>query len=337
MKGVLGFVVCLGALGCGQKRYDGPRPPVPQRLLPDDSIWYQDISGAPVDPESPTIIQGLGIRGGWGQGRMEVDFNLEVLTADESAPMLPFMPARGFYEPDCDLMPVPIPAGGAVEENPGYTCFSQGDCHLLVQHLPTRRLYEMWHADLTNGFFTGGCLAVWDMARTYGPDGRGLNCTSADAAGLPMAPLIFTSEEVAAGEIPHAIRFVMPNDRIRKGSYLAPGTHSTDATHGAIDTPPYGARFRLRADYPVDKLPEGPRVVARAMQKYGMFLADAGNLTLTAGSDRFSTIKWDGPDGLLLAPMDLASLKVTDFEMIDGGARVPWPGKCTREQMVSMP
>jgi serine/threonine-protein kinase len=306
-------------------------------MLPDDSIWYQDISGAPVDPESHTVIEGLNIRGGWGQGRMEIDFNLEVLTADESAPMLPFMPARGFYEPDCDLMPVPIPPGGAVEQESGYTCFSQGDCHLIVQHLPSRRLYEMWHADLTNGFFTGGCLAVWDQSRTYGPDGRGLNCTSADAAGFPIAPLVFTSEEVAAGEIPHAIRFVLPNDRIRKGSYVAPSTHSTDATHGAIDTPPYGARFRLRANYPVDKLPEGPRVVARAMQKYGMFLADAGNLALTARSDRFSTIKWDGPDGLLLSPFDLASLKVTDFEMIDGGARVPWPAKCTREQMVVMP
>jgi serine/threonine-protein kinase len=175
------------------------------------------------------------------------------------------------------------------------------------------------------------------MTRTYGPDGRGLNCTSADAAGFPIAPLVFTPEEVASGEIPHAIRFVLPNSHIRKGAYVAPATHSTEATTGAIDTPPYGARFRLRADYPVDKLPEGPRVVARAMQKYGMFLADGGNLTLTARSDRSSSIKWNGPDGLLLSPMDLAGLKVTDFEMIDGGPRIPWPGKCSREQMVVTP
>jgi hypothetical protein len=337
MKRIVIFGVCLGALACGPKRYDGPRPPVPPRLLPDDSAWYQDISGAPVDAESATVIAGLAIRGGWGQDRMEIDFNLEILTADDSAPMMPFTPARGFYEPDCDLMPVPIPPVGAVEENPGYTCFSQGDCHLIVQHLPTRRLYEMWHADLTNGFFTGGCLAVWDLTHTYGPDGRGLNCTSADAAGFPIAPLVFTSEEVASGEIPHAIRFVLPNDRIRKGDYVAPATHSTEATAGAIDTPPYGARFRLRPDFPVDMLPEGPRVVARAMQKYGMFLADGGNKALTARSDRFSDIKWNGPHGLLLSETDLSPLKVTDFEMIDAGPRLPWPGTCTRQPMTATP
>jgi hypothetical protein len=226
---------------------------------------------------------------------------------------------------------VPIPPGGALEQNSGYTCFSQGDCHLIVHHLPTRRLYEMWQADLTNGFFTGGCLAVWDLSKTYGPAGRGQNCTSADAAGFPIAPLLFTSEEVASGEIPHAIRFILPNDRIRKGVYVAPATHSTEATRGGIDTPPYGARFRLRADFPIDKLPEGPRVVARAMQRYGMFLADGGNQALTARSDRFSDIKWNGEHGLLLAEHDLTSLQVSDFEMIDGGPRSPWPARCVRE------
>ena len=337
MRTIVVSGVCLLALGCGVKRYDGPRPPVPPRMLPDDSVWYQDISAAPVDAESAAVIQGVARRGGWGLDRMMVDFNLEVLTADDSAPMVPFTPARGFYEPDCDLMPVPIPAGGALEENTGYTCFSQGDCHLIVQHLPTRRLYEMWHADLTNGFFTGGCLAVWDMSRTYGPVGRGHNCTSADAAGFPIAPLLFTSEEVASGEIPHAIRFILPNDRIRSGVYVSPATHATDSTSGGMDTPPYGARFRLRADYPIDKLPEGPRVVARALQRYGMFLADGGNKALTARSDRFSDIKWDGHDGLLLSETDLTALQVTDFEMVEAGPRLPYSGGCVREPGAPMP
>jgi serine/threonine-protein kinase len=321
------------ALGCGGvKRYDGPRPPVPPRMLPPDSIWYQDVSAAPVDAESVSVIAGLASRGGFGSdGRIIIDFRLEVLTADDTAPMLPFMPARGFFEPDCDLMPVPVPAGGALEAEPGYTCFGQGDCHLIVQHLPSNRLYEMWHADLTNGFFTGGCLAVWDLGMVYGPAGRGHNCTSADAAGFPIAPLLFTSDEVASGEIPHAIRFILPNDRIRRGAYVSPATHSTEQAAGAVDTPPYGARLRLRADFPVDKLPEGPRVIARALQRYGMFLADGGNDALTGRSDRFSSIKWNGPDGLLVAPDDLGSLRISDFEMVDAGPRFPYTDECVRE------
>jgi hypothetical protein len=331
MKKILCTWLCGVALGCGGvKRYDGPRPPVPPRILPDDSIWYQDISAAPVDAESARVISGLAAHGGFGLDRILIDFNLQVMTADDSAPMLPFTPARGFYMPDCDLMPVPVPAGGALEEQPGYTCFGDSDCHLIVHHVPTRRLYEMWHADLTNGFFTGGCLAVWDLARVYGPTGRGHNCTSADAAGFPIAPLLFTAEEVASGEIPHAIRFILPNDRIRRGVYVAPATHSTDATSGGIDSPPFGARFRLRGDYPIDKLPEGPRVVARALQRYGMFLADGGKKALTGRSDRFGSIKWNGPDGLLLAESDLAPLQIIDFEMIEAGPRIPYEGACVR-------
>jgi hypothetical protein len=329
------FPVCLAALGCGEKRYHGPRPPVPPRMLPETAIWYQDISAAPLDPESSLVMGGLLVKGGFGLDRILIDFEMDVLAADDSAPMLTFTPARGFFEPDCDLMPVPVPANGHLEQEPGYTCFSQGDCHLLVHHVPSHRLYEMWHADLTQGFFTGGCLAVWDTARTYGPEGRGRSCTSADAAGFPIAPLLFTPDEVASGEIPHAIRFILPNDRIRKGVYLAPATHSTEAAVGGPDTPPYGARFRLRGDYPVDLLPEGPRTVARALQKYGMFLADGGLKALTGQSDKMNAIKWNGSDGLLLSESDMAPLKITDFEMVDGGPRIPYDSKCVRDPAVS--
>jgi hypothetical protein len=325
------ILISLLFLGCGGvKRYDGPRPPVPPRLLPDDSIWYQDISAAPVDAESDTVIGGLTVKSSFGADKLLIDFSLDVLSADTTTPMLPFTPARGFYEPDCDLMPVPVPPGGNLEQESGYVCFGQGDCHLIVNHLPSHRLYEMRHADLTNGFFTGGCLAVWDTARTYGPDGRGLNCTSADAAGFPIAPLLFTPEDVASGELRHAIRFILPNNRIRQGVYVAPATHTTDAARGGADTPPYGARFRLRADFPVGSLPAGPQVVARALQKYGMFLADGGNRAFTAQSDRHATVKWNGPDGLLLSESDLAALQISDFQMVEAGPRIPYT-KCVRD------
>jgi serine/threonine-protein kinase len=306
---------------------------VPPRFFPDDSIWYQDITRAPVDPESSQVVKGLAAKGGFGLGKMIVDFDLEVLTADDAVPMMDFMPARGFYEPDCDLMPVPVPPNGALENEPGYTCITGGDCHLIVHHVPTKRLYEMWRADLTHGVFTGGCLAVWDLTRTYGPVGRGHNCTSADAAGYPIAPLLFSADEVAAGEIPHAVRLILPNDRIRKGVYVFPATHSTGAVRGGPDTPPYGARFRLRADYPVHTLGPGAQVVARALQRYGMLLADGGNKALTARSDRFTENKWAGR----LGAEDLAALQVTDFEMIDGGTRYPFTADCVREPPILTP
>jgi len=169
-------------------------------------------------------------------------------------------------------------------------------------HRPTRRLYEMWRANITAAGFNGGCLAVWDTARVPPPNGRGEQCTSADAAGLPIAPLLFSADEVAAGSIDHAIRFILPNARIRARTYVHPATHATGATTGPATAPPYGARLRLRADYPLASLPnEGARVVARALQRYGMILADGGNVALTAQSDRFTRAKWIG----LLGSRDL--------------------------------
>ena len=83
---------------------------------------------------------------------------------------------------------------------------------------------------------------------------------------------------------------------------------------------------RARADYPIDSLPsEGAKVVARAMQKYGMYHADGGNIALTAQSDRHTTAKWQN----VLGPLDLQSLQVSDFEVIDHGSMSP-VGDCNR-------
>jgi serine/threonine-protein kinase len=290
-------------------------------------VWYQDVSAAALDPQSSEVISWLQNAGGFGLGRMQIDFSIEVLTADASTPLRSFIPTQDHYTPDCDFDSVPLPPGGALEGESGYECTTDGDCHLIVVQRSKNRLYEMWRANVVGGTFFGGCLAVWDMSRVYGPSARGENCTSADAAGYPIAPLLFNADEVARGEIRHAIRFILPNSRIRDGVYVHPATHSTGAASGPSSAPPYGTRLRLRPDFPLSTLPnEAARVVARALQRYGMFLADGGSVALTAESDRFTTAKWSG----LLGPRDLQAIQVSDFQMIAGGARIPYTGDCVR-------
>jgi serine/threonine-protein kinase len=298
-------------------------------LFPPTAPWYQDVSKAAKDAQSDAAIAALQSKGGWGNGKMQIDFSIVVLHADASTPMKSFTKTGDFYSPDCDYVPVPVPAGGAVEGESGYACSGDGDCHLIVIDDAQHKLYEMWRADISGGSFSGGCLAVWDLTKDYAPHGRGEGCTSADAGGFPMTAMLFTADEVAAGHIDHAIRFILPNDRIGKGGYVHPATHNTNASASttAPGSPPYGARLRLRADYPVDDLPSaGAKVVARAMQKYGMILSDGGNVALTAASDRFSTHKWSG----MLGSNDLSALKVTDFVMVDGGARIDSGNDCVR-------
>lgn len=277
-------------------------------------FFNTDVSTAPKAANSDRIIAALAAAGGWGNANtMQVDFDIDVLTATSATPKVAFTETEDWYGPDCDGGTVPLPSGGNVEGETGYACTNDGDCHLIVNDPANHKLYEMWRANITDQFY-GGCLATWTTNQTYSRPLRGMECTSADAAGFPIAPLLFTADEVKAGAINHAIRFILPNNRIKPG-FVAPATHST-STSGTGDLPYYGVHLRLRADYPIASLPPGARVVARAMQKYGMYQADGGNIALTAQSDRHTAAKWAG----LLAPRDLAALKVTDFEVIDHGA-----------------
>lgn len=289
----------------------------------------QWLSGnaALVRPTSTTTTQWLTDNGGWGTGVMRVDFSLEVLFADESTANLPFLTTGDFYRPDCDELPVPVPVGGALEGETGYVCVSDGDCHLIVADRRVGRLFEMWRANIVDGTFYGGCLAAWDMTRVCGPAGRGEECTSADAAGFPSAPLLFTADEVAAGRIDHAIRFILPNARMSERSYVHPATHGTTATRGPPEAPAYGSRWRLRADFPLATLPtDGARVVAVAMQQYGIALSDGGNIALTARSDRSTAASWSG----LLDTRDLVLLQPNDFEVIDTGTPIARTFDCVR-------
>jgi hypothetical protein len=325
MRALVGSVFVVYGAACGGGGDGGPANGTSGPYFDNPIFFDRDVSGSPKPTNSDQMIAALAAAGGWGNGnKFQIDISIDVLAADASTPHMAFTPTADFYAPDCDQVDVPVPPGGNVEGEDGYACTGDGDCHLLVFDHDAGKLYEMWRANITSTF-QGGCLAVWDTKKVYTDTLRGDQCTSADAAGYPMSPMLFTADEVAAGEIAHAIRFILPNDRVRKG-YVRPATHATDTTGGA-DAVTYGVNFRLRADYPVDSLPSvGAKVVARALQKYGMYHADGGNIALTAQTDRYTTAKWAD----LLDTHDLAALQVTDFDVIDHGPMIPLTDDCVR-------
>jgi serine/threonine-protein kinase len=299
----------------------------PAPLFPPGSIWTQDISHAPVDPQSSTIINWLADQGGWGFGRMQIDFAMRVLHANATTPYAPFRKGDGFMAVDSDpVTEVPLPVGGGFEGYPGYECPGGGDCHLIVVDRAHSKLYETWASNFTDHAVTAAFIAVWDLNRVYPPSGRGDQCTSADAAGFPIAPLVFNADEIASGSINHAIRFILPNQRMRAHFFVHPATHA-GAPSGPSTAPPYGAHFRLKASYDVSQLMPEAQVVARAMQKYGMFLADGGNIALTAESDMDTKTKYADID---FDSHSLKALKVTDFEILDMGTPIHLTDECKR-------
>jgi serine/threonine-protein kinase len=294
-------------------------PPAP--YFPAGSVWTQDISHAPVDPQSAGIITWLAGAGGWGNNnKMQVDFGIRVLQASATTPMVPFHKGPDFFAPDSDnISTVPLPPGSGME-----TC--EGDCQLIVADRNHGKLYETYNTHVADNIVTAQFVAVWDLNRIYSPSGRGDQCTSADAAGFPIAPLLFNADEMATGSINHAIRFILPNPRMRARFFVHPATHA-GAPHGPDSAPPMGAHFRLKASYDVSQLAPSAQVVARAMQKYGMFLSDGGDIALTAQSDADTKAKYSDLD---FDSHALRALKVTDFEIVNMGTPIRLTDACVR-------
>jgi serine/threonine-protein kinase len=294
--------------------------PGPAPYFPPGAVWTQDVSHAPLDPQSSAMIQWLAENGGWGNNnRFQIDTSIRVLQADAKTPFVPFRKGPGFYAADSDnVSTFPLPAASGIEQ----PC--QGDCQLIVVDRSHGKLYEAFDAHVAENAVTATLVAVWNLNRVYPPSGRGDQCTSADSAGFPIAPLLFNADEIAAGHIDHAIRFILPNPRIRAHVYVHPATHA-GAPRGPVDAPPIGARFRLKASYDVSQLMPEAQVVARALQKYGMFLADGGNIALTAQSDRDTKAKYADLD---FDSHSMFGLKVTDFEVVDMGTPIHLTDNC---------
>jgi serine/threonine-protein kinase len=314
-----------GAAGTGAGGTGAPAPSTCRRpLLPANAPWNQRADALPVDANSAAIIGALQAHG-WGAGHMQIDRSIHVMCdADGTAPKMTFTPTKDSYNPDCDLAPVPIPKGGHIEGETGYNCTHNGDCHLIVIAPTEHRLYEQWRVDFTSGAYRGGCLAIWDTSTTPPASGRGDGCTSADAGGFPMAAMLFDADEVAAGHIDHAIRFILPNEIIESDTFVHPATHAT--THTSLpNAVPYGAHLRLRSDRLAAVLAALPndaaRVVAQSLHDYGMYLSDGGNIALTSEDDQNTTAKWSNVRGTGLGTTDLQTILPSDFEMVDGGMR----------------
>jgi hypothetical protein len=177
------------------------------------------------------------------------------------------------YPEESDPGPYPFPAPDAVHIEGGTPEACDGDCHLLVVQQGECRLYEGYSCHWTNQAWHCSNGAIWDLNEPglgQRPDGW----TSADAAGLPIAPGLVRYDEAQAGEIDHAIRFTL---HCSSPNYVEPASHAAGNCASNADAPPMGLRVRLKASYDISKLSGGPHAVARAMQRYGMILADNGS------------------------------------------------------------
>ena len=175
----------------------------------------------------------------------------------------------------------------------------------------TCRLYELYAARKgADGRWRAGSGAIWDLgSNTLRPRGW----TSADAAGLPILPGLARYDEVAAGEIRHALRFTAP---ATQDTFLWPARHQ--AGDADTDAPADGAAGAAEGEHRREPLPgPGAGACLRGMQRYGLILADNGSPWFVTGvpDDR-----WDND-----ALGALRGLTGADFEVVDASSLMVSP------------
>jgi hypothetical protein len=300
--------------------------------------WTADVSGAAPSERSDAIIAALNDAGGWGGGNeLQTDFSIAIFFADSSSPKLQVIGTDEYCYggPDCDGVPatMPVPADAHVEGSEDLSCDisgeteGQGDCHLLVVDRDEQKLYETYQASKQGDDLAVGGLFVWDLDKEYPETLRGDQCTSADAAGFPVAALTPTADEVATGELAHAIRFILPNDRMKEGVYVRPATHAGGPESADPNAPPYGVRFRLKPDFDDSSYSAGEQTVIAAMKKYGMLLSDGGEIPLTFADDSNTTAKWEQ---LGIDAQSFNAITPDQFEVVELGDEVPLTYDCVR-------
>jgi hypothetical protein len=308
-------------------------PPLP--LFPADNWWNLDISGWPVDQNSASYIAFIN---NGGTRRLHPDFGGNAGTSQDPNAIygMPYVVVRNVNSNDLKSVQFlyadesdgvdhatnmsypfyPIPAEAITQPfwieggDPGNVDLRNSeDRHLFIVDDDRNYLYELYNVyySAAQGKWLAGSGAFFDMnTNNRRPNGW----TSADAAGLAILPGLVRYDEVYdpnVAEIRHAFRVTV---RTTNG-FVYPASHKAGSTAGAL---PMGARLRLKPSVDITQRTSDPNIqkIFRAMQRYGLIVADNGSDMYLTGT--YDT-RWNND---ILNPA-FAKLSASDFEVIQLG------------------
>jgi hypothetical protein len=328
------------------------------QLYPTNYPWNQVITNAPVATNSAAIIAHIGgsitIHPDWGPDSASngasplygIPYN--VVHGNTAAKINVIIDN---YPDESDILGVPIPANAVIEgdyqngPNPnggGYNTNQRGDSHLIVWDEDNNIGYELYgvtrpsDATLfpdTNGTELAHTDGKWHAAQetvwNFNTDSfRTLGATSADAAGLSILAGLARPDEGSTvaqggqGAINHALRLTLPSSDINP-QYIYPASHIVSTTTGANNLP-FGSRLRLQntpaVNTVISNMPPQSRIVARAMQQYGLIVADIGSAMYVTGASASVNatngiaLTWDLND--IFASTGLEQLRASNFDVV---------------------
>jgi hypothetical protein len=227
------------------------------------------------------------------------------------------------------LIDVPIPDGAVPSAGT--------DRQMIIVDTVTGDEYGLFHAERhSDGSWSADNAYQYNIlngdAATPGFGSRG--------AGVPYLAGLIRPWEIRAGEIKHALAFAYENTQAEKCVWPATQTDGESTMPFAM---PEGARIQLDpaltdADFDAMGLTPTGKIVARALQQYGMFLIDTGGspkiMAENLSDNRLYPLSWDDPE-LLYTEQVIAAIPYTEFHVLalpsgyhSGG--VPTFGNCVK-------
>jgi hypothetical protein len=310
------FLLCVPAVHAQRMSdYTGP-------VFPPDNALNTRIDSLPVLPNSANLVASIGANTAlhpdfgttYDDNGTLVPSGIPYNVVGAAQPLVPIV--FTLYGDESDPGPWPIPANPFIEGVFDWRTASNGDRHLLVVDSSNLCLYESGNVtgNSDGSAWQGSGGAVFHLdSDTLRPE----TWTSADAAGLPIFPLLIRYDEVeralaAGGELHHTIRFTVVNSR---RAYVWPARHYAS---GSTDTnrPAMGQRFRLKASVDISAFSPRMQVILRTMKLYGLIVADNGSNWFFQGTH---DDRWDDND-----LNTLKSLHGSDFEAVDIS---PWKSR----------
>ena len=285
------------------------------QVFPTNHALNTPIDQLPVHPNSDMYVESIGIDENlhpdfgtqWNNGgtMQPIGIPYNVVGAGQA-----FIPITFVIWPDeSDPGPWPIPQEPFIETVFDWRTESNGDRHMLIVDTGNYMLYETGRTlgNASGTAWEGSCGASFNLNSN---ELRTDTWTSADAAGLPLFPLLVRYDEVekavaTGGEIPHAIRFT--TDTTQK-AYVWPARHYA-SPYTDIKYPPMGMRFRLKANFDISGFSPRVQAILRTFKKYGIIVADNGANWFISGThdDRWN----DDEVG------ELKSIPGSNFEAVD--------------------
>ena len=269
-------------------------------VLPADNIWNTPIDQLPLDPNSATYVSTIG-----SGTTLHADFGAGLYNGGPIG--IPYVtvpgtqtkyPATFLYADESDPGPYAVPLNAPIEGGSQST----GDRHAIAVDVDHCILYELYRAFPQTSSWKGDSGAIFNLLSNAL---RPATWTSADAAGLPIVPGLVRYDEVASGEIRHAIRLTVPQTR---RAFIWPARHYASSLTDP-KYPPMGQHFRLRASFNISGYPADDQVILRAMKKYGMMIADNGSAWFISGAP---DDRWNNSNLSLLR-----GVVGSDFEAVD--------------------